>query len=160
MPLDPSKPQIKGTMIHTSKAKEKKKLTNTLFSPPTNRTPEILSAIATLPPSPASSPNPQKLSCVLIGIESHICITQTALDLLSHGHAVAVLADGVSSCNKEEIPIALARLRAAGVTVTTSESWLYECLGDAGAEEFRGLVGLVRDSKKGTAEALGALCGV
>jgi hypothetical protein len=46
-----------------------------------------------------------------------------------------VIADGVSSCNKEEVPIALARLRSEGVVVTTSESWLYECVGDAGLPE-------------------------
>lgn len=46
-----------------------------------------------------------------------------------------ILADGVSSCNPQEIPIALARLRQAGAVVTTSESWLYECMGDAGIAE-------------------------
>src|SRR5580700_487343 len=48
---------------------------------------------------------------VIIGIESHICVTQTALDVLAEGHRVYVLADGVSSCNPQEVPIALARLR-------------------------------------------------
>ena len=41
-------------------------------------------------------------------------VTQTALDLLHDGHKVYILADGVSSCNKEEVPIALARLRHEG----------------------------------------------
>lgn len=72
----------------------------------------------------------------MVGIESHICVTQTTLDLLSEGHKVYVLADGVSSCNKEEVPIALARLRAEGAIITTSESWIYECMGDAGIEEY------------------------
>lgn len=76
-----------------------------------------------------------RLSCVIVGIETHICVTQTALDLLHEGHKVYVIADGVSSCNKEEIPVALARLRSEGVVVTTSESWMYECVGDAGIEE-------------------------
>jgi hypothetical protein len=47
-----------------------------------------------------------------------------------------VIADGVSSCNKEEVPIALARLRHEGAVVTTSESFLYECVGDAGTPEY------------------------
>jgi nicotinamidase-related amidase len=68
---------------------------------------------------------------VIVGIESHICVTQTAIDALGAGHKVYILADGVSSCNPQEIPIALARLRQAGAVVTTSESWLYECMGDA-----------------------------
>lgn len=94
---------------------------------------------------------------VLVGIESHICITQTALDALKAGHKVYVLADGVSSCNKEEVPIALARLRAEGAVVTTSESWLYEVVGDAGAPEFKSLIGIVKDSMQTTKEALAAL---
>ena len=50
-----------------------------------------------------------------------------------------VLADGVSSCNKEEVAIALDRLRGEGVVVTTSsESWVYECMGDAGIEGVPG----------------------
>ena len=71
----------------------------------------------------------------IVGIESHICVTQTALDLLADGHKVFVLADGVSSCNEGERGIALDRLRQEGATVTTSESFLYECMGDAQAEE-------------------------
>jgi hypothetical protein len=94
---------------------------------------------------------------VIIGIESHICVTQTTLDALAHGHKVYVLADGVSSCNLQEIPIALARLRAAGAVVTTSESFLYELMGDAAIPEFKGIAGLVKESSKDTKEALGAL---
>ena len=68
-----------------------------------------------------------------------------------------VLADGVSSCNKEEVPIALSRLRAAGAVVTTSESFLYECMGDASIPEFRSIAGLVRKSSKDTKEVLSTL---
>jgi hypothetical protein len=49
-------------------------------------------------------------------------VTQTTLDALAAGHKVYVVADGVSSCNREEVPVALARLRAEGAVVTTSES--------------------------------------
>ncbi|TVY12873.1 Isochorismatase domain-containing protein 2, partial [Lachnellula arida] len=73
----------------------------------------------------------EKGEIVIMGIESHICVTQTALDALGAGHKVYVIADGVSSCNREEIPVALARLRGAGAVVTTSESFMYECMGDA-----------------------------
>lgn len=72
-------------------------------------------------------------------------MTQTAIDALNAGHKVYILADGVSSCNKEEVPIALARLRALGAVVTTSESWLYECMGDAGIGEFKQIAGLVKE---------------
>ena len=71
----------------------------------------------------------------IVGIETHICVTQTALDLLAEGHRVYIITDGVSSCNEGERAVALARLRAEGAIVTTSESWLYECMGDAGIAE-------------------------
>jgi nicotinamidase-related amidase len=76
------------------------------------------------------------LSCIIVGIESHICVTQTTIDLLKTGHKVYIIADGVSSCNKEEVPIALARLRHEGAVVTTSESFIYEIVGDAGTPEY------------------------
>ncbi|KAI9702547.1 MAG: hypothetical protein M1836_001027 [Candelina mexicana] len=82
--------------------------------------------LSTLPPSS---------SIALLGIEAHICVTQTALDLLARGHKVYVLADGVSSCNREEVGIALRRLAVEGCVVTSSEGWLFEVLGDAGREE-------------------------
>ncbi|KAN0095324.1 Isochorismatase hydrolase [Hyaloscypha variabilis] len=102
-----------------------------------------------------SSAAPSEIA--IVGIESHICVTQTTLDLLANGHKVYILADGVSSCNKEEVPIALARLRAAGAVVTTSESFLYELMGDASIPEFRAIAGLVKDSSKDTKEAVSTL---
>lgn len=96
-------------------------------------------------------------SVAIVGIESHICVTQTALDLLRAGHRVHVLADGVSSCNREEVPLALARLRAEGAVVTSSESWLYEVMGDAAVPEFRAIVGLVKDTSTDTAAVLRSL---
>ena len=75
----------------------------------------------------------------IVGIETHICVTQTALDLLIDGHRVYIIADGVSSCNEGERCIALERLRAEGAIVTTSESWLYECMGDSAISEYASL---------------------
>lgn len=100
----------------------------------------------------------EKREVIIVGIETHICVTQTTLDLLREGHKVYVLADGVSSCNKEEVPIALARLRAEGAVVTTSESFLYECMGDAGISEFKGIAGVVKEFNGKTKESLQALC--
>lgn len=94
-----------------------------------------------------------------MGIESHICVTQTALDLLAAGYKVYVLADGVSSSNRGEVPIALERLRHAGAVVTSSESWMYECMGDAGISEFKEVIGIVKSTMGDTAVVLEGLVG-
>lgn len=94
------------------------------------------------------------LDVIIVGIETHICITQTTLDLLERGHRVYVIVDGVSSMNKEERGVALARLRDAGAVVTSSEGILFEILGDAGRAEFKAVSGLVREAKEETREAM------
>ncbi|TID15104.1 Isochorismatase hydrolase [Venturia nashicola] len=137
-----------ATAVHSDK---------TLFSMLTPSVQKALSSI-TYPAQGQTTTSSQPLSCVILGIESHICVTQTTLDLLSKGHKVYILADGVSSCNKEEIPIALARLRAEGAIVTTSESWIYECMGDASIAEFRDIAKLVRETKEETSKSLEVLC--
>ncbi|EXM04095.1 hypothetical protein FOIG_05645 [Fusarium odoratissimum NRRL 54006] len=101
---------------------------------------------------------PQGSEIALVGIESHICITQTALDLRDAGHKVYVIADGVSSCNPREVDIALDRLRAEpGITVTSSESWMYECVGDSQHPAFKGLIGVVKESIADTRKVWQAL---
>lgn len=62
--------------------------------------------------------------------KSHICVLQSTLDLLEQGYDVHVVADGVSSCNKEEVPWALERMRQAGAQITTSESILFQLQGN------------------------------
>ncbi|KAH7063810.1 isochorismatase domain-containing protein 2A, mitochondrial precursor [Paraphoma chrysanthemicola] len=102
--------------------------------------------------------NARVTSCIIVGIESHICVTQTALDLLRAGKKVYIIADGVSSCNKEEVPIALARLRHEGAVVTTSESFIYECIGDAGTPEFKQIIKIVKETTESTKDTLQTLC--
>lgn len=102
-----------------------------------------------------STDNKTPLDVIIVGIETHICVTQTTLDLLERGHRVYVLVDGVSSINPEERGIALARLRDAGAVVTSSESVLFEVLRDANHEQFRVVSGLVKEMKEETKASLG-----
>ncbi|EXJ89186.1 hypothetical protein A1O3_02251 [Capronia epimyces CBS 606.96] len=99
-----------------------------------------------------------RLSVIIVGIETHICVTQTALDLLAQGHRVYVLQDGVSSCNEGERPVALARLAREGCVVTTSESLLFEILGDANNPRFKAISGLVKETKDDTRLAVDTFC--
>ncbi|MFC4157829.1 isochorismatase family protein [Chitinimonas lacunae] len=74
---------------------------------------------------------------VLCGIEAHVCVLQTALDLLAAGREVFVVADAIDSRSCEDKSLALARLEAAGVTVISREMALFEWLRDAKAPAFR-----------------------
>jgi len=76
---------------------------------------------------------------VLAGIETHICLAQTALDLASQGAQVFVVADAASSRRPLDAAIALERLRQSGLTITTAEAVVFEWLRRAGTEEFKAL---------------------
>jgi nicotinamidase-related amidase len=84
---------------------------------------------------------------VIAGIEAHICVTQTALSLVRAGYHPYVVADAVCSRRPTDREIALARLRSAGVVVTTSESVLYEALERAGTTAFREVLQLVKECR-------------
>ncbi|MCI8608932.1 MAG: hydrolase [Firmicutes bacterium] len=81
---------------------------------------------------------------ILTGIETHICVEQTALDLLEMGYQVFLVADCVQSRAEENYRISLQRLTAAGVVVTSYESVLYELLGSAKASEFKQISSVVK----------------
>ncbi len=81
---------------------------------------------------------------VLAGMETHICITQTALALASEGFGVHVVADAVCSRRDADHEVALARLRSAGVVVTTAESVIYELLEQAATPEFKVVLEVVK----------------
>ncbi|MBE0417413.1 MAG: hydrolase [Coriobacteriia bacterium] len=81
---------------------------------------------------------------VLVGMETHICVTQTALALAAEGYDVHVVADACCSRETASHEVALDRLRQ-GVCVTTSESVMYEAVGRAGTDEFRRLLAIVKE---------------
>lgn len=81
---------------------------------------------------------------LLTGIESHVCVLQTAMEALERGYRVQVVADAVSSRSAYNKEIALARMRAAGAEVTCAESVMFEIMGRAGTEEFRRVLPLLK----------------
>ena len=82
---------------------------------------------------------------ILTGMETHICIAQTALSAVRTGFDCHVVADACCSRDDAHHTLGLHRLRTAGVVVTTSESAMYELVGKAGTDEFRALLGIVKD---------------
>lgn len=81
---------------------------------------------------------------ILIGIESHICVYQTAVDLLESGYAVVVAADAVSSRIPENRALALEAMRSAGATILPTESILFGLLRDAADPKFKALLKLIK----------------
>jgi nicotinamidase-related amidase len=81
----------------------------------------------------------QRDQIVLAGIETHICVAQTALDLASRGENVFVVGDATASRRPLDAQIALQRLDRSGLTITTSEAVVFEWLRKAGTEEFRSI---------------------
>ena len=81
---------------------------------------------------------------LLAGIESHVCVLQTAFDLLSHGFRVYLAVDAVGSRFDIDYQTALRRMDSAGVTLTTTESALFEWCEVAGTPEFKQISKLVQ----------------
>ncbi|MFB6260656.1 MAG: hydrolase [Thiohalorhabdaceae bacterium] len=81
---------------------------------------------------------------VIAGMEAHVCVVQTAVELLEAGYTPFVVADGVCSRREAHKTNALDRLRALGVPVSNVESVLFEWLQRAGTDEFRKLARLIR----------------
>ena len=81
---------------------------------------------------------------VIVGIEAHVCVLQTALELTDEGYLCFVVADAVSSRTPEDLMLALERMKANGCEIVTTEMVLFEWLRAAGTEEFREFSKLVR----------------
>lgn len=81
---------------------------------------------------------------VLAGIEAHICVAQTALDLAGEGQRVFVAADATSSRRPVDAQIAWQRMGKGGVTLSTSEAVVFEWLRRAGTDEFKSLQSKVK----------------
>ena len=79
------------------------------------------------------------------GIETHICVMQTALDLLKLGFSVVVVRDATSSHGVIDRETALDRMRDTGAKIATSESIIYELMGEAGTPEFRKILSIIKD---------------
>ena len=81
--------------------------------------------------------NKKVTNLIVCGIETHICIQQTALDCLQKGFEVILVSDAMSSRNREDHEIALQRMTQGGAILTTTESIIFELCKTADRKEFK-----------------------
>ena len=81
---------------------------------------------------------------IICGVESHICVSQTAHDLAASGFQVHVVTDAVSSRSEMNWKLGLDKMRQGGVLLTSVEAALYEMLHEAGTPEFRDILRIIK----------------
>jgi len=81
---------------------------------------------------------------IVCGIEAHVCVLQSVIDLLSQGNTVIVVEDCISSRKVNDKAIAVERMRSAGAVITTYESILFELCRESGTETFKTISRLVK----------------
>ena len=81
---------------------------------------------------------------IITGVESHVCVLQTAIDLQQSGYHPVVVEDCISSRNLNDKLMAIERMRKEGVIITTSEAILFELLRYSGGETFKAISRLVK----------------
>ncbi len=81
---------------------------------------------------------------LVVGTEAHVCVQQTVLELLKLGYTPVVCADAIGSRRPLDRDIAIARMRQAGAIITTTESAIFELLGQAGTEAFKAVLAIVK----------------
>ncbi len=85
-----------------------------------------------------------KQNVIIVGIESHICVMQTAIDLKELGYNPIVVVDAIGSRTIENKMIAVERMKQEGVLLTSVESILFEWCRDAGNDEFKSISKLIK----------------
>ena len=86
---------------------------------------------------------------LLVGIETHVCVQNTALDLVNLDFRVFVAVDAVGSRYAIDHEVALRRMERAGVVLTTAEAAVFEWVGGAGHPQFKAISKLVQERMKG-----------
>ncbi len=81
---------------------------------------------------------------IVVGMEAHVCVYQSARDLVARGHTVHVAVDAVSSRTKANWRVGLDLIARAGAIPTSTEVCVFDLLGQAGTEEFKALSKLVK----------------
>jgi nicotinamidase-related amidase len=81
---------------------------------------------------------------VVTGVETHICVLQTALDLMAQGRNVAVVTDSVAARKEEDHQRGLNRMEKSGAIMVTKEMLIYELLERSDVPEFKKILPLIK----------------
>ncbi len=96
---------------------------------------------------PAVLGNPaldNRKTVIVFGIEAHVCVLQTTIDLMEEGYHAVVVADCISSRNREDKQLAVERMRSEGAVITSCESILLELARVSGTDEFKAISRLIK----------------
>lgn len=85
-----------------------------------------------------------KKQIIIVGIETHICVAQTALDAVSEGYDVHVVYDAVSARSSQDHQIGLNKMQIGGVIPCSTEIAIFDLLERAGTDEFRAILPLIK----------------
>ena len=88
-----------------------------------------------------------KRNVIIMGIEAHVCVLQTALDLMYNNFNPVIIEDCIGSADDNDKNVSLWRMRDVGSIVTTCESILFELCRESGTEEFDNILKLVKERK-------------
>ena len=86
----------------------------------------------------------ERKTIIVCGIEAHVCVMQTVVDLIASGYQAVVVEDCISSRNPMDLRVAVERMRAEGAVITTCESVLFELARVSGTDEFKAISRLVK----------------
>lgn len=91
---------------------------------------------------------PLRRKVVLCGIEAHVCVLQTVIELLDLGYEVFLVMDGISSQRPIDRSTAIRRMEKLGVNLTTIESAIFELMQDQQAPEFKFVLPILKEKRK------------
>jgi nicotinamidase-related amidase len=87
-----------------------------------------------------------KDTVVLAGVEAHVCVLQTGLDMLAQGYKVHLVLDAIGSRTETDKTVAIEQFKAAGAVLTSAETLVFGWLGRAGTQGFRALLPAIKSA--------------
>ncbi len=114
---------------------------------PCEKTLKLTFSCSKVPEFMSKLQEPARRTVIVCGIEAHICVLQTVLDLLKNGYMIMVPKDATSSHATVDRDTALQRMRDSEAVITTTEALIYELTERAGTEEFRKILDIVKERR-------------